>query len=195
MSSVLIIAVVFITVSMSMSWVVGHKERETLSEKLEETEVNKKSVEDELAKTRKNLEDEIVRVRKAKEELQKELAEKAKAEEALLQTEKKLEATGEDVKRLTKMAHIDEEEAKEVAIEEAKKRAERESDSQGKIPMPNIMALVRWKSTKRIMTKTRVRRQSNKKKAEKSKSIPDQAITQPTVGLPHNFPKSHISFL
>jgi len=127
MSSVLIIAVVFITVSMSMSWVVGHKERETLSEKLEETEVNKKSVEEELAKTRKNLEDEIVRVRKAKEELQKELAEKAKAEEALLQTEKKLEATGEDVKRLTKMAHIDEEEAKEVAIEEAKKRAETEA--------------------------------------------------------------------
>jgi nucleoid-associated protein YgaU len=100
-----------------MSWVVGHKERTALSEKLEETEVEKKSVEEELAKVEKNLEKEIVKVKKVKEELLSEKEEKAKVEEALLQTD-------EDVKRLAKIAHIDEDEAKEVAIEEARRETE-----------------------------------------------------------------------
>jgi len=133
MSSVLIVAVLFITVSMSMSWVVGQKERDTLSDKLEETEVKKKGVEEELVKTEQNLKNEIARIKKLKEELQKELDEKAKVEETLLQTEKKLDSTGEDVKRLTKMAHVDEEEAKEVALEEAKKRAKTEAELKAEI--------------------------------------------------------------
>jgi nucleoid-associated protein YgaU len=47
-------------------------------------------------------------------------------EETLLKREAQLKSTGEDVERITKMAHVDEEEAKEIAIEEAKKRAETE---------------------------------------------------------------------
>jgi hypothetical protein len=55
MGNILVIAIVFIGFSMSMSWVVGHKERTALSEKLEETEVEKKSVEEELMKVEKIL--------------------------------------------------------------------------------------------------------------------------------------------
>jgi nucleoid-associated protein YgaU len=126
MGNILVIAIVFIGFSMSMSWVVGQKERTALSEKLEETEVEKKSVEEELAKVEKNLEKEIVKVKEVKEALQSEKEEKAKVEETLLKREAQLKSTGEDVERITKMAHVDEEEAKEIAIEEAKKRAETE---------------------------------------------------------------------
>ena len=117
MGNILVIAIVFIGFSMSMSWVVGHKERTALSEKLEETEVEKKSVEEELAKVEKNLEKEIVKVKEVKEELKSEKAESAKVEETLLQTD-------EDVKRLAKIARIDEDGAKEVAIEQARRETE-----------------------------------------------------------------------
>jgi nucleoid-associated protein YgaU len=117
MGNILVIAIVFIGFSMSMSWVVGHKERTALSEKLEETEVEKKSVEEELEKVEKNLEKEIVKVKEVKEELKSEKAESAKVEETLLQTD-------EDVKRLAKIARIDEDGAKEVAIEQARRETE-----------------------------------------------------------------------
>ncbi|MFQ5585230.1 MAG: LysM peptidoglycan-binding domain-containing protein [Thermodesulfobacteriota bacterium] len=130
MGNVVIIAIVFIGLSMAMPWVIGNKERTELSEKLEETKSEKKSVEKELVRVEKDLEKEIVKVKEVKEKLQQEMAEKAEVEEMLLQTEKRLDSSGEDVKRLTKMAHVDEDEAKEIAIEEAQKRVEIEAQLQ-----------------------------------------------------------------
>jgi nucleoid-associated protein YgaU len=126
MGNILVIAIVFIGFSMSMSWVVGHKERTALSEKLEEATVQKKSAEEELVTVEKSLKKELVRAKGLQEELQSKIAEQDKLQEALLKREKELKSTGEDVERLTKMAHIDEDEAKVVAIEEAKKRVETE---------------------------------------------------------------------
>ncbi|MFQ5328449.1 MAG: hypothetical protein ACE5D4_00480 [Thermodesulfobacteriota bacterium] len=97
MGNILIVAIVFIGFSMSMSWVVGHKERSDLSEQLEATEVSKRDMQQELVKVGQDLKEESGKIKELTEALQSEKEERAKAEEALIQREAQLKAAKENL--------------------------------------------------------------------------------------------------
>jgi len=122
MGNILIVAIVFIGFSMSMSWVVGHKERSALSDQLEATEVQRQDVQEELAKVGKDLKEESIKIKELTEALQIEKEERAKAEKALLLREAELKAAG---KRVEEPATSDDGEAAGLADEEAKEGAAR----------------------------------------------------------------------
>lgn len=135
MGSILVTVAMFLGLGLSLSWVVGHKEKVELSEKLTEKTVVEQTLITDLKQTQTEVEKAQIEAEKSKNELkltEEKLAIEAEARkaavEARVHTENRLQLTEEEKKRIEEemRGEIDELKAMALATEEGRKRFELE---------------------------------------------------------------------
>jgi nucleoid-associated protein YgaU len=128
MGSVVLVAALFLGLGLSLSWVVGHKEKVELSEKLTEKTVAEKKLKIDIEKTETDAEKSKIALKETEEMLVVEAEARKDAVEARLLTENRLQLTEEEKKRIEEevQGEINELKAMVMATEEGKKRVELE---------------------------------------------------------------------
>lgn len=128
MGSIVLVTALFLGLGMSLSWVVGHKEKVELSEKLTEKTVAEKKLKTDIEKTQTEAEKSKGELKETEKKLALEAEERKKAEEARLLTENRLQLTEEEKKRIEEeqQGKISDLKAIVMATEEGRKRFELE---------------------------------------------------------------------
>ena len=128
MGSIVLVTALFLGLGLSLSWVVGQKERVELSEKLTEKIVEEQKLKIDIKKTETEAEKSKAALKETEERLAVEAEARTDAVEARLLTENRLQLTEEEKKRieLEQQGEISELKAIIIATEEGKKRFELE---------------------------------------------------------------------
>ena len=128
MGSIVLVTALFLGLGLSLSWVVGQKERVELSEKLTDKTVEEQKLKIEIKKTETEAEKSKGALKETEEKLAVEAEARTDAVEARLLTENRLQLTEEEKKRieLEQQGEISELKAIIIATEEGKKRFELE---------------------------------------------------------------------
>lgn len=128
MGSIVLVTALFLGLGMSLSWVVGHKEKVELSEKLTEKTAAEITLKTDLGKTQTEAEKSKAALKETEEKLAIEAEARTDAVEARVLTENRLQLTEEEKKRieLEQQGEISDLKAIIIATEEGKKRFELE---------------------------------------------------------------------
>ena len=128
MSSIVLVTALFLGLGLSLSWVVGQKERVELTEKLTEKTDAEQKLKIDLKETETEVEKSKGALKETEEKLAIEAEARTNAVEARLLTENRLQLTEEEKKRieLEQQGEISELKAIIIATEEGKKRFELE---------------------------------------------------------------------
>lgn len=128
MGSIVLAAALFLGLGLSLSWVVGHKERVELTEKLTEKTAAEITLKTDLEKTQTEAEQSKGALKETEEKLALEAEARTDAVEARLLTENRLQLTEEEKKKIEEemRGEIDELKAMALATEEGRKRFELE---------------------------------------------------------------------
>src|SRR3989304_5629004 len=100
MSSIVVVTALFLGLGLSLSWVVGQKERVELSEKLTEKTVVEQKLKIDLKETETEVEKSKGALKETEEKLALEAEARTDAVEARLLTENRLQLTEEEKKRI-----------------------------------------------------------------------------------------------